>query len=528
MADGGASSHATGIRVSTLTRRFGKVVALDAVSLEVRKGELFGIVGGDGAGKTTLLQSLCAILDPTSGEVTVEGHDSVRDAAAITSRIGYVAQSYSLYEDLTVEENLEFFGAIRGVEPAALARRRTELLQFSGLSPFLSRRARDLSGGMQKKLAVCCSLLHEPRIDFNAHPTRADFLGRTNDDGPIARPEIVDDVLGLDPVSRKELWRMLSRYHEAGNTIVLATSYMDEAARCDRVAIMNAGRVAACAPPRDLGPDLEEAVIEMLAPERTRRSGVMSPHSREQGVGAATEALLVDGLTKRFGTFVAVDHASFSLHRGEIFGLLGPNGSGKSTTIKMLCGIYPPTSGAIHVAGVDVVARPGAAKGRIGYMSQRFSLYPDLTVDENIEFFGAVYGLEGARLRQRRSAVLAQADLEAVAGHLVHSLSGATRQHVALGCALLHEPDILFLDEPTSGVDPAARRDFWDLIRELAAAGTAVLVTTHYLKEAEACGRVAFIDKGRIVTIDAPAAIRARYATSTLEEAFLKAIEGAR
>ena len=437
--------------------------------------------------------------------MTVEGHDSVRDAAAITSRIGYVAQSYSLYEDLTVEENLEFFGAIRGVEPAALARRRTELLQFSGLSPFLSRRARDLSGGMQKKLAVCCSLLHEPRILILDEPT-----------------------LGVDPVSRKELWRMLSRYHEAGNTIVLATSYMDEAARCDRVAIMNAGRVAACAPPRDLGPDLEEAVIEMLAPERTRRNGVVSPHSREQGVGTATEALLVDGLTKRFGTFVAVDHASFSLHRGEIFGLLGPNGSGKSTTIKMLCGIYPPTSGAIHVAGVDVVARPGAAKGRIGYMSQRFSLYPDLTVDENIEFFGAVYGLEGARLRQRRSAVLAQADLEAVAGHLVHSLSGATRQHVALGCALLHEPDILFLDEPTSGVDPAARRDFWDLIRELAAAGTSVLVTTHYLKEAEACGRVAFIDKGRIVTIDAPAAIRARYATSTLEEAFLKAIEGAR
>ena len=505
MADGGAHRIGEGgaaIHVSQLTRRFGRTYALDAVSLEVRQGELFGVVGGDGAGKSTLLQSLCAILDPSSGTVTIEGRDSVRDAADITSRIGYVAQSYSLYEDLTVAENLEFFGAIRGVEAGALARRRSELLRFAGLEPFLDRRARDLSGGMQKKLAVCCSLLHEPRVLMLDEPT-----------------------LGVDPVSRKELWRMLSRYHADGNTIVLATSYMDEAAKCDRVALMKEGRMVACASPAELGPDLEEAVVRLLEPQRKSRVGPSRPAANARVGGARIDALRVEGLTKRFGEFVAVDGASFSLARGEIFGLLGPNGSGKSTTIKMICGIYPPTSGSIEVAGVDVVARPGAAKSRIGYMSQRFSLYPDLTVDENIEFFGGVYGLEGEQLRIRRAAVLDQAGLGPVVNRMVRSLSGATRQHVALGCALLHEPDVLFLDEPTSGVDPAARRTFWDLIGELAAGGTAVLVTTHYLREAEACDRVAFIDKGRIIEVDSPAVIRRRHATGTLEEAFLLAVE---
>jgi ABC-2 type transport system ATP-binding protein len=488
------------IHIGGLTRRFGRIVALDGVSLDVNEGELFGIVGGDGAGKTTLLQSICAILDPTRGTVRVEGRDSVREAAAITSRLGYVAQAWSLYEDLTVDENLRFFGAIRGVEPEPLAARRAELLRFAGLEPFLDRRARDLSGGMQKKLAVCCSLLHDPRVLVLDEPT-----------------------LGVDPVSRRELWRMLSRYHASGNTIVLATSYMDEAARCDRVALLESGHLVACSRPADLGGDLEEAVIALL--ERSGRTtqpsaAARSPRTRE----LAVETVRVENVTKRFGDFVAVDRASFSLYRGEVFGLLGPNGSGKSTTIKMLCGIYPPSAGSIQLAGTDVVASPGAAKERIGYMSQRFSLYPDLTVGENIRFFGAVYGLEPERLRSRANAVLAQAGLDASVDTPVRSLSGALRQHVALACAILHEPGILFLDEPTSGVDPAARRSFWRLVEELAANGTTVLVTTHYLREAESCDRVAFIDKGRIVALGTPEAILARYRAASLEDAFLAAI----
>ena len=504
MPDGSARVQAGDravIRVSDLTRRFGKTVALDDVSLDVHEGELFGIVGGDGSGKTTLLQSLCAILDPTSGRVTVDGHDSVHESATITSRIGYVAQAWSLYEDLTVEENLRFFGAIRGVEPHVLAQRRAELLRFAGLEPFLDRRAGALSGGMQKKLAVCCSLLHDPRVLVLDEPT-----------------------LGVDPVSRRELWRLLSRHHEAGNTIVLATSYMEEAARCDRVALLGAGRLVTCARPGELGDDLEEAVVRLLDPGRAKATPSPRAPPAPRPPGIAGDAVRVDNLTKRFGDFVAVDRASFTLRRGEIFGLLGPNGSGKSTTIKMLCGIHPPSSGSIVLAGVDVVAHPGGAKERIGYMSQRFSLYPDLTVDENLAFFGEVYGLAPARLRARRDAVLAQAGLEGVSRSLVRSLSGALRQHVALASALLHEPQILFLDEPTSGVDPAARGTFWGLIRSLAETGTTVLVTTHYLREAESCDRVAFIDKGRIVALEAPEAILRRYASATLEDAFLVAI----
>ena len=498
MADGGRVRAPVAIRVSGLGRRFGKSSALQDVSLEVGRGELLGVVGGDGAGKTTLLQSICAILDPTSGTVAVEGHDSVRESDAITSRIGYVAQSYSLYEDLTVQENLEFFGAIRGVAPSELPTRAAELLAFAALEPFLDRRAKNLSGGMQKKLAVCCSLLHRPSVLVLDEPT-----------------------LGVDPVSRRDLWRMLARFHDAGNTIVLATSYMDEAARCDRVALLQEGKLIACAPPRELGADLEDAVVRLL-------TGAPAPPSAPRAAAAPVSILPsieVNGLTKAFGDFVAVDQVDLAIAPGELFGLLGPNGSGKSTTIKMLCGIYPPSAGTVRVAGVDVTAHPGEAKERIGYMSQRFSLYPDLTVAEHIEFFGGVYGLSATEAHARSANLLRRTRLSSLTGRMVRSLSGALRQHVALACALLHRPTVLFLDEPTSGVDPAARRDFWSLIRELCDAGTTVLVTTHYLREAEACDRIALIDHGRIIAINTPRALCAQLGVATLEDAFLAAIE---
>jgi ABC-type multidrug transport system ATPase subunit len=499
MADGMAAVRPV-IRASGVGRRFGSRQALEDVAFEVMPGELFGVVGGDGAGKSTLLQALCAILDPSSGTVTVEGHDSVRDAAAITSRIGYVAQSYSLYEDLTVAENLAFFAAIRGVRDESV--RQAELLAFAGLEPFRERRAKDLSGGMQKKLAVCCSLLHGPTVLVLDEPT-----------------------LGVDPVSRRDLWRMLERYRAEGNTIVLATSYMDEAARCDRILLLKEGRVVSCLPPAALGADIEAAVVRLLepgaAPEPPHPALGTSPRD-------AMPVVQVEDLTKRFGDFVAVDRAAFTIARGEVFGLLGPNGSGKSTTIKMICGIYPPTGGRIAIGGVDVAAQPRAAKRRVGYMSQRFSLYPDLTVSENVEFFGRIYGLGDARLAARRGEVLEQSGLGDAADRLVRSLSGALRQRLALGCALLHEPEVLILDEPTSGVDPAARRRFWSLIGERAGRGTAVLVTTHYLREAEACDRVAFIDRGAIIACDTPAAILEQGGAATLEEAFIAAIEARR
>jgi ABC-2 type transport system ATP-binding protein len=293
---------------------------------------------------------------------------------------------------------------------------------------------------------------------------------------------------------------------------------MDEAERCDRVLFLADGRVAVLDTPRALGADLETAFKALQPPIR---EAAPMPFPRKTGAG---DAIRVGELTRRFDGFVAVDRASFSVGAGEIFGLLGPNGSGKSTVIRMLCGILPASSGTAQVAGVEVTKTAEAARARIGYMSQRFSLYLDLTVEENIAFFGAVYGLAPDALRAARDWISAMAGLEGHTRTLVKNLSGALRQRLALGCAVLHRPDVLFLDEPTAGVDPASRAAFWQLIGAIAEAGTAVLVTTHYLREAEACNRVAFIDAGRILAIDSPAKLRERYAAGSLEDAFLNAM----
>ena len=492
----GTAAGETAIQILGLTRRFRGNWALQGIDLTIARGELFGIVGPDGAGKTTLIQCLCAILDPTQGRVSVLGLDSVTEAARITSTIGYMSQAYSLYGDLTVEENLEFFAQVRGVPRQEFDRRKQRLLTFAGLTPFLDRRTKVLSGGMQKKLALCCSLMHEPDLLVLDEPT-----------------------LGVDPRSRRELWRMMDEYRARRMTVVVATSYMDEAQRCDRVAFLSSGKVIACDRPAAFGEDLEAA---FKARQKVPETGQQVPFTPKFGAG---EAVQVEELTRTFGSFTAVDRVSFTVRRGEIFGLLGPNGSGKSTTIKILCGILPPTSGRAEVAGVDVASRPDAARGRIGYMSQKFSLYLDLTVAENIEFFGSVYGLEPGLLRERRDWIVRMAGLAGRERALARDLSGALRQRLALGCAVLHQPDVLFLDEPTSGVDPSSRQAFWNLIGALARSGTAVFVTTHYLKEAEGCDRVAFIDRGELLALDSPKGIRERTGTSSLEEAFLKLME---
>jgi len=488
---------APAIRVRALERRFGAVRALAGVDLDIRPGELFGIVGPDGAGKTALMQSICAILDPTKGTVSVQGLDSVRDASRITASIGYMSQAYSLYEDLSVGENLRHFAALRGVRGRALEERMARLLQFSALGPFLERRTAKLSGGMQKKLALCVSLIHEPDILVLDEPT-----------------------LAVDPLSRRELWRMLEGFRSASKTIVLATSYMDEAEHCDRVAFLADGRVLACDRPAALGPDLEAAFKRLHSrPAPARTAPLPQRETGEEPVVA------VRGLGKRFGDFAAVDDVSLSIAPGEIFGLLGPNGCGKSTMIRMLCGILPPSAGEARVAGVDVGRSPEAARGRIGYMSQKFSLYLDLTVGENIEFFGGAYGLAREVLRERMRWVLEMAGLEGREETLTRKLSSALRQRLALGCAVLHQPEVLFLDEPTSGVDPASREAFWRLIAAIAASGTGVVVTTHYLQEAQACARVAFMHRGRLIALDTPARLHAGYGGASLEEAFIHAME---
>lgn len=484
------------IQVRGLKRSFKGAQALKGVDLDVYPGELLGVVGPDGSGKTTLLQAVCAILDPVEGSVSVRGFDTVKDSDRITSVIGYMSQDYSLYEDLTVDENLEFFARIRLLPKEVYSARKRELLDFAGLSPFLHRKTRYLSGGMKKKLALCSNLIHEPDVLVLDEPT-----------------------LGVDPVSRRHLWRMIEEYRKKGKAVVVATSYNEDAARCDRVAFLLDGNVIETTRPGDPGVDLDKVYTDQVK---------TVPWSREfpfEAKPAKGEAIRVSGLTKRFGDFTAVDGVGFTLERGEVFAFLGPNGSGKSTTIKMLCGLMPPSGGEAVVAGVDVVKYPGRVSGRIGYMAQRFSLYLDLTVEENIDFFGRVYGLDWEALGERKRWVVDSSGLGGKEKTLAADLSGAVRQRLALGCGILHNPEVLFLDEPTSGVDPVTRGAFWGMIKRLASSGMTVFVTTHYMGEAENCARVAFINRGRILKTGEPGELKARYGKGSIEEVFLEVME---
>jgi ABC-2 type transport system ATP-binding protein len=540
------------ITTHKLSKRFGGTTAVDSVDLEVAAGEVFGLVGPNGAGKTTLLQLLAALRDPTAGSAAVLGYDVVRNAKALRQRIGYVAQEFTLYGTLTVEENLDFFADLYGVPAAVRKSRQVALLAWSRLTPFRQRRAARLSGGMQKKLHLCCTLIHEPDLLLLDEPTT-----------------------GVDPVSRRELWESLYDLVGRGMTLVVATPYMDEAERCHRVALMHRGKLLRCDSPEVLRLEVNQIAWELRTRNLARAQELLQDaglslqlhhigdhlrlvapaavevpttvrrllaagdgadlHLRQVSLtmedvfvavvtramtaaggqvgrhGAAPQsqvkwhadgvAVRVEDLTRTFGTFVAVDHISLSVQRGEVFGFLGPNGSGKTTTIRMLCGLLPPSAGRGQVLGHDIRRQVRRIKSRLGYMSQRFSLYNDLTVGENLAFFGGGYGLSSRRLAERLAQVLEMAGLQGEERRLVQELSGGVKQRLALACAILHEPEILFLDEPTAGVDPLSRRQFWDLIDSLAATGVTVFVTTHYMDEAENCHRLGLIYRGRLVAV---------------------------
>lgn len=550
---------------SALERRFGKVAALAGIDLSVATGERLGLVGPDGAGKSTLLQSLAALLDPSAGRCRVLGFDTVREAAQIQARIGYMAQGFTLYERLSVDENLAFSAGVRGVSGDTYRERRAALLAMAGLMPFTERRERELSGGMRKKLALCTNLIHRPPLLLLDEPG-----------------------LGVDPLSRRELWQMLDELRAQDVTVVLATSYMDEAERCDRVAFLDRGRLlaldtpaalraraagttfavtrAAAAPPlpaalpgvrsikhlpdrlrvqlesgrsgaeaqRLLAPlgtvqaveaDLED-VFTLLAPPGEDATTATRPAHPARPVAAAPGAggISTRELTRRYGAFSAVDAVSLDIPPGEIFGLLGANGAGKTTLIKLLCGLERPSAGSARVAGIAVDGARGALHRAVGYMSQRFSLYPDLSVAENLRFFASAQGLAGRRAQTAIAAAAAESGLDAGDPRMAGALSGALRQRLALACAVLHRPQVLFLDEPTSGVDPLSRHRFWALIRNLAAAGMTVVVTTHYLEEAAFCQRLGLMQRGRLIASGSLAALRAQAglaADASVEEIFL-------
>ncbi|SCZ55322.1 ABC-2 type transport system ATP-binding protein [Thiohalomonas denitrificans] len=544
-------ASAAAIHAEGLGRRFGRQSAIENIDLTIARGEVLGIVGPDGAGKTTLMQLFAAILDPSAGRCTVLGRDSVREAAAINAEVGYLSQGFTLYDRLTVEENLTFAARIRDVSPAAYRDRRGALLAMADLEPFTGRRAGQLSGGMAKKLSLCTSLIHEP---------------------PLL---LLDELsLGVDPISRRELWKLLYRFRESGTTVVLTTAYMDEALQCDRIALLQEGRARQSGTPGSLLGELQGRVFKLAtgrpgdalallasAPEvqRTHPTAsairILTHPGRSLGAetvasleamgkvtpavptledvfvagrgeapaprppfdlpapsGISRPAVETVGVTVRFGAFTAVDGVSLRVEPGEVVGLLGPNGAGKTTLMRVLCALQPVSAGQARVAGLDVTEAPYALRQRIGYVSQRFSLYPELTTAENLAFFASAYGLFGRARREAVAWAAGQTGLTGREGALTASLSGAQRQRLALACAILHRPPLLFLDEPTSGVDPLARQRFWSLILALARSGMAVLVSTHYLEEANYCHKLALMHQGALVAYGSIPDLRAALA----------------
>lgn len=557
------------IAAKGLARTYGRgptqIEAVRGIDLEVRRGEIFGLVGSDGAGKTTTIQMLCGILAPTAGSAVVAGVDVVRNPDALGGKIGYMSEAFSLYGTLSVEENIDFFARLYQVPQEVAVERKQTLLRVTWLQDARDRRAEYLSGGMKKKLALACALVYSPQVLFLDEPTT-----------------------GVDPVSRRDFWLLLADFLQQGITVFVSTPYLDEAERFHRVAMMHEGQIIACDTPSALKASLRgdlldvcaepqrEAVarlrahpsvshvqvfgerIHLLIEEAARDLPALEADLEQNGirladtrrttpqledvfvarlegfsarggtgtqpvefapprtgpptvVGERPHAITISGLTKRFGARLVIDNMSFSVRAGEIFGLLGPNGSGKSTLIRMLCGLLPPTSGTGTVTGYDIVRESQRIKPRIGYMSQKFSLYNDLTVEQNLNFFAGMYSVPSAWRASRVRWVLEMAGLVGREGVLTRDLAGGWKQRLALGSAVLHEPRVLFLDEPTSGVDPVARRAFWDLIYDLVGQGITVVVTTHYLDEAEHCDTLALLYYGgHLIAFGSLAELRAK------------------
>jgi ABC-2 type transport system ATP-binding protein len=572
------------LQLQAVSKRFrtGKqrsVTALDALDLAVRPGKVTGLLGPDGAGKTTLMRLAAGLLIPDQGQITVLGLDSVREPLQVQSSVGYMPQRFGLYEDLTVQENLDLYADLQAVEAALRPARYQELMHMTGLAPFTRRLAGKLSGGMKQKLGLACALLRPPRLLLLDEPT-----------------------VGVDPVSRRELWAIVYRQvQQLAMSVLLSTAYLDEADRCDEVILLHNGRLLGQGTPRSFSAPLAGRVFHVSAarlnkrqlqsrlyalpgivdsiiagervrcitqdgttPEQLSRvfddadgvqftaaepvfedafmarllvpgSAVSNPQAppapaQSAAVQPRSTVIEVSHLKKRFGDFYAVKGVSFDVKRGEIFGLLGANGAGKSTTFRMLCGLLPLTEGGVRVAGLDLGRAASRARGRLGYMAQRFSLYASLTVLQNLRFFASAYGLSGRDREQRIVWALQAFELADYAGVDSGNLPLGYKQRLAMAAALLHRPEILFLDEPTSGVDPLARREFWRRINDLAEQGVTVLVTTHFMDEANYCDRVVIMADGEVLAAGTPAELKNAFRSAalpdpTMEDTFIGLIE---
>ncbi len=564
------------VRISGVVKRFGeRAPALDHIDGEILGGRITGLVGPDGAGKTTLIRLMTGLMLPDEGTVDVLGFDTAKDPASIQASIGYMPQRFGLYEDLSVQENLDLYADLRGLPLAERTATYDELLEFTDLKRFTSRLAGKLSGGMKQKLGLACALLRKPRLLLLDEPG-----------------------VGVDPISRRDLWKMVENLTASGIGVVWSTAYLDEAEACDGVLLLNEGKLLFAGAPAELTGRVADRVFKISGITGRRRealaryldedgvvdgviqgeairlvmaSGVAPPSASPEKNDAAPQATVTPprfedafidmlgggpggrsklaeaqtpftnengrpvieahGLTKRFGDFTAADDITFEIPRGQIFGLLGPNGAGKSTTFKMLCGLLKPSAGEGRVAGFDLRRDAAEARNRLGYMAQKFSLYGDLSVAQNLNFFAGVYGLSGERKRERTRLMVEIFGFGRLLDMSAKDLPLGLKQRLALACAVLHEPEALFLDEPTSGVDPITRREFWTHINGLVEKGVTVLVTTHFMDEAEYCDRISLIYRGRSIALGSPDDLKKQVADAanpdpTMEDAFIALVQG--
>ncbi|AJQ99819.1 ABC transporter multidrug efflux pump, fused ATP-binding domains [Enterobacteriaceae bacterium bta3-1] len=549
--------------------------AVASLTTRIASGAVMGLVGPDGAGKTTLIRMLAGLLKPSTGKIEVVGLDPIVQDSELHAILGYMPQKFGLYEDLTVIENLTLYADLRGVIGEERQKTFEKLLKFTDLTRFTERLAGKLSGGMKQKLGLACTLVGEPKVLLLDEPG-----------------------VGVDPISRRELWRMVHELADEGMLILWSTSYLDEAEQCREVLLMNEGKLLYSGAPQELTqrmagrtillrakgishrkllqraiclpsvsdgviqgkylrlilkenadhsallqaleqpeaelleaePRFEDAFIDLLGggPDHESELAKIMPQVK---VDPAETVIEAQQLTKKFGDFAATDHVDFQVKRGEIFGLLGPNGAGKSTTFKMMCALLKPTSGKALVLGLDLKTDSGRARQHLGYMAQKFSLYGNLTVAQNLKFFSGVYGLKGKQQKDKINGMINAFNFTPILDQTPDSLPLGFKQRLALACSLMHEPDILFLDEPTSGVDPLTRREFWLHINGMVDKGVTVMVTTHFMDEAEYCDRIGLVYRGKIIAAGSPDQLKHSVANDdnpnpTMEQAFIELVQG--
>ena len=510
-----AAAVAPVANLAGLSHHYRKTVALEGVDLAVPSGCMAGFFGPDGVGKSTLLAVIAGVRKIQTGTVEVLGGDMARAAhrRAVCPRIAYMPQGLgrNLYATLSVFENVDFFGRLFGQSRAERASRIAELLDSTGLAPFADRPAGKLSGGMKQKLGLCCALIHDPDLLILDEPTT-----------------------GVDPLSRRQFWQLIDRIRtrRSGMSVLVSTAYMDEAEGFDWLAGMDAGKLLATGTADEIkaktGTSGLEAAFIALLPEEKRRGHhtvTVPPRTARTGDGAAIEA---QGLTKKFGDFTAVDHVSFRIDRGEIFGFLGSNGCGKTTTMKMLTGLLPATEGQARLFGREVDAHDIETRKRVGFMSQAFSLYTELTVRQNLDLHARLFHLPAKMVASRIAELAGDFGLDDCLDDLAEDLPLGIRQRLALAVAVIHEPEMLILDEPTSGVDPVARDQFWELLIKLSReSGVTIFISTHFMNEAERCDRISLMHAGKVLACDEPAALIRARGKSTLEETFIAYLEDA-